>query len=99
MRWPPIDRAVTDPAAPKAAWRTTAYAVALGLWLASVSADAETLYRTAIRLERIGLIVDRAALSPEQRRAAFALQCLSAACPERPEPKRTPIGFAYPNAR
>ena len=45
MRWPPIDRAVTDPAAPKAAWRTTAYAVALGLWLASVSADAETLYQ------------------------------------------------------
>lgn len=45
MHWPPIDSAVTDPAAPKAAWRTTAYAVALGLWLASVSADAETLYQ------------------------------------------------------
>ena len=66
---------------------------------AKLVSDAETLYRTAIRLERIGLIVDRAALSPAQRRAAFALQCLSAACPEHPEPKRTPIGFAYPSAR
>jgi hypothetical protein len=66
---------------------------------AKLVADAETLYRTAIRLERIGLVVDRAALSPEQRRAAFALQCLTAACPPRPEPKKTPIGFAYPNAR
>jgi len=66
---------------------------------AKLISDAETLYRTAIRLERIGLIVDRAALSPAQRRAAFALQCLTAACPERPEPKRAPIGFAYPNAR
>lgn len=45
MRWPPIDRAETDPAAPKATWRTTGYAVALGLWLASTPADAETLYR------------------------------------------------------
>jgi hypothetical protein len=66
---------------------------------AKLISDAETLYRTAIRLERIGLIVDRAALSPAQRRAAFALQCLSAACPERREPKRSPLGFAYPNAR
>lgn len=66
---------------------------------AKLIAEAETLYRTAIRLERVGLIVDRAALSPAQRRAAFALQCLSAECPERPEPKRAPIGFAYPNAR
>lgn len=61
--------------------------------------EAEALYRTAVRLERIGLIVDRTALSPEHRRAAFVLQCLSAACPEQPEPRRAPIGFAYPNSR
>ncbi|MGH2617681.1 MAG: hypothetical protein ACRDJC_20810 [Thermomicrobiales bacterium] len=66
---------------------------------AKLVADAETLYRTAVRLERIGLVVDRAALSPAQRRAAFALQCLTASCPERPQSKREPIGFAYPNAR
>jgi len=64
-------------------------------------AAAESLYRTATRLQRIGLIVDRTALSPEQRRAAFALQCLTASCPEAEasEPQRAPIGFAYPNAR
>jgi hypothetical protein len=64
-------------------------------------AAAESLYRTATRLQRIGLIVDRTALSPEQRRAAFALQCLTANCPEdeESEPQRAPIGFAYPNAR
>ena len=66
---------------------------------ATLISEAETLYRTAVRLERLGLVIDRAALSPERRRAAFALQCLSAECPERPEPKRAPIGFAYPNAR
>jgi hypothetical protein len=64
-------------------------------------AEAESLYRTATRLQRIGLIVDRTALSPAQRRAAFALQCLTASCPaeEASEPERAPIGFAYPNAR
>ena len=64
-------------------------------------AAAESLFRTATRLQRIGLIVDRTALSPAQRRAAFALQCLTASCPEEEEsePKRGPIGFAYPNAR
>jgi hypothetical protein len=66
---------------------------------AKLVAEAESLYRAAVRLERIGLVVDRAALSPEHRRAAFALQCLSAACPERPEPRRAAIGFAYPNAK
>ncbi len=66
---------------------------------AKLISDAETLYQTAIRLERVGLVIDRAALSPTQRRAAFALQCLSATCPDRPEPARTPIGFTYPNAR
>ena len=63
-------------------------------------AEAESLYRTATRLQRVGLIVDRNALSPAHRRAAFALQCIAANCPEEDEePKRGPIGFAYPNAR
>ena len=64
-------------------------------------AAAESLYRTATRLQRIGLIVDRTALSPAHRRAAFALQCLTANCPEEEEsdPRRAPIGFAYTNAR
>ena len=64
-------------------------------------AAAESLDRTATRLQRIGLIVDRTALSPAHRRAAFALQCLTASCPEEEEaePQRSPIGFAYPNAR
>ena len=62
-------------------------------------AEAESLYRTAIRLERIGLVVDRAALSQEHRRAAFALQCLSAACPAPSQPRLPHIGFAYPNGR
>ena len=64
-------------------------------------AAAESLYRTATRLQRVGLIVDRTALSPAHRRAAFALQCLTANCPEEEasEPQRAPIGFAYPNAR
>jgi hypothetical protein len=66
---------------------------------ANLIADAESLYETATRLQRVGLIVDRAALSPARRRAAFALQCLAACEAERPEPKRGPIGFAYPNAK
>ena len=66
---------------------------------ANLAAEAETLYQTATRLQRVGLVVDRRALSPAQRRAAFALQCLAARCPEPDEAKRPPIGFAYPNAR
>ena len=63
-------------------------------------AAAESLYRTATRLQRVGLIIDRNALSPAHRRAAFALQCLTASCPEEESaPQRAPIGFAYPNAR
>jgi hypothetical protein len=64
-------------------------------------AAAESLYRTATRLQRVGLIVDRTALSPAHRRAAFALQCLTANCPEgeESEPRRPSIGFTYPNAR
>ena len=66
---------------------------------AKLVVEAEALRRTAERLARAGLIVDRTTLSPQHRRAAFALQCALAACSERPEPKRPPIGFAYPNAR
>jgi hypothetical protein len=66
---------------------------------AKLAAEAETLYRTALRLQRVGLIVDRAGLSPTQRRAAFALQCLAARDLEKDEPLRVSIGFAYPNGR
>jgi hypothetical protein len=68
---------------------------------ADLAAAAESLYRTATRLQRVGLIVDRNALSPAHRRAAFALQCLTAtgADEEEAQPQRAPIGFAYPNAR
>ena len=66
---------------------------------AKLAAEAEALYQTATRLQRVGLIVDRTALSPAHRRAAFALQCLAATCPAEDEPPRTRIGFAYRNAR
>ena len=66
---------------------------------AKLVAEAETLRRTTERLERVGLIVDVAALSRQQRRAAFALQRLLVDGAEEPEPQRPPIGFAYPNAR
>ena len=66
---------------------------------AKLAADAETLYQTATRLQRVGLVVDRRALSPAHRRAAFALQCRAARCPDKDEPRPVSIGFAYPNAR
>jgi hypothetical protein len=66
---------------------------------AKLAAEAETLYRTATRLQRVGLIVDRRALSPAQRRAAFALQCLAVQRPDQEDPQHAPIGFAYPTAR
>jgi hypothetical protein len=68
---------------------------------ANLAAEAESLYRTATRLQRVGLIIDRNSLSPAQRRAAFALQCLTASSPqeEESESQHAPIGFAYPNAR
>ena len=65
---------------------------------AKLATDVEPLYQTATRLQRVGLIVDRRALSPAHRRAAFALQCLAAQGADR-EPARPPIGFAYPTAR
>jgi hypothetical protein len=67
---------------------------------AKLAAEAETLYRTATRLQRVGLVVDRRALSPAQRRAAFLLQCLAVKSPDQDEPQRAPmIGFAYPTAQ
>jgi hypothetical protein len=65
---------------------------------AKLTANAETLYQTATRLQRVGLIVDRRALSPAHRRAAFLLQCRAARGSDR-EPARPPIGFAYPTTQ
>jgi hypothetical protein len=63
----------------------------------TVTAEAESLAQTATRLQRVGLIVDRRALSPAQRRAAFALQCRAVKRPDSEEATRpTMIGFAYP---
>lgn len=66
---------------------------------ATALAQAEHLYRTAERLSRVGLVFDRTCLSPEQRRVLFAQQRLVSDPTPHPEPKRDPIGFAYPNAR
>ena len=62
-------------------------------------AQAETLRQTAERLARVGLVFDRACLSAEQRRVIFALQRLVSDTEQHPAPKRSPMGFAYPNAR
>ena len=62
-------------------------------------AQAETLRQTAERLARVGLVFDSACLSAEQRRVVFALQRLVTDTDQHPEPQRSPIGFAYPNAR
>jgi hypothetical protein len=66
---------------------------------AKLAAEAESFRRTAERLVRVGLIVDRAALSPAHRRAVCALECAMAIEPEQARVKRLPIGFAYPNAK
>jgi hypothetical protein len=65
---------------------------------ATLAEAAEMLYQTATRLQRVGLVVDRNALSPAHRRAAFALQCRAARGPD-PAPPHPPIGFAYPTGR
>ena len=65
---------------------------------ATLAEAAEMLYQTATRLQRVGLVVDRNALSPAHRRAAFALQCRAARDPD-PAPPHPPMGFAYPTAR
>jgi hypothetical protein len=67
--------------------------------MTNLLADIDTLRQTAARLERAGLIVDRASLSRAHRRALFALQCRVVDSAESSEPQRSRIGFAYPNAR
>jgi hypothetical protein len=62
-------------------------------------AEAMELHQTAARLERVGLIVERSALSAQHRRALTALACLVARDAPRSVPVREPIGFAYPTAR
>ena len=57
----------------------------------------ETLWRTAERLQRAGLIVDPQGFSRAQRRAYFALQCHLAEKSEPTTPQPPLIGFAYPN--
>jgi hypothetical protein len=64
-----------------------------------LTASAEALRHTAERMARAGLVIDRTCLSQEQRRAAFALQCLVNRVPEGPSRQRALIGFAYPGAR
>lgn len=66
---------------------------------ARLLADSIALRQTALRMQRAGLIVDRAALSPEHRRAFFALQCRDADFADQRDSPRPKIGFAYPNAR
>jgi hypothetical protein len=66
---------------------------------AKLLAESEALLRTTERMLRVGLIVDRNALSPAHRRALFALQCQFCESPDEPEPKRAKIGFPYPNER
>ena len=66
---------------------------------AKLLAQAENLRQTVERLSRVGLIVDRACLSAEQRRAIFAWQQIATAEGQEPDSRRSLIGFAYPNAR
>ncbi len=62
-------------------------------------AESQSLLRTAERMQRVGLIVPCAALSPSHRRAYFALQCNVVDGQLRPDSRSPKIGFAYPNAR
>jgi hypothetical protein len=66
---------------------------------ANLIAASEVLLKTTERMVRVGLIVDRNALSPANRRALFVLQCQFADCGEDDEDERPKIGFRYPNAR
>jgi hypothetical protein len=61
--------------------------------------QAEVLRQTAERMARVGLVIERRCLSPEQRRAAFVLQCALALPDDRAPAVRGKIGFDYPNAR
>jgi hypothetical protein len=62
-------------------------------------AEAMELHQTEARMERLGLIVDRATLSASHRRALTLLDCLVASQTPDSLPVRDPIGFAYPTAR
>jgi hypothetical protein len=66
---------------------------------AKLIAEAVVLQQTEARLQRVGLLIDRTALSAQNRRALAALHCLVAHEAGRPAPAREPIGFAYSNAR
>jgi hypothetical protein len=64
---------------------------------ATLIAETEDLLRTAERLQRVGLVVDRSVFSRARRRAFFALQCQAAQEPDPTERDQSLIGFAYPN--
>jgi hypothetical protein len=63
---------------------------------ATIRSDPFVLRATLDRAARAGLELDHARLSRENRRAVYALQ---RAASTRPQSRRAPIGFAYPNAR
>ena len=63
-----------------------------------VLADTEMLRRTAARLERVGLVVDRSTLSRQLRVAYYALQCLAVDDLEFDQQPEC-AGFPYPNQR
>jgi hypothetical protein len=63
-----------------------------------ILADTEALRRTAARLERVGLVVDRSTLSRQHRVAYYALQCLAVDDLEL-EQQPDCAGFPYPNQR
>jgi hypothetical protein len=66
---------------------------------ATLIAESEELRRTAERLQRAGLVVERSIFSPARRRAYFALQCQLVRELEPAAPRQPPIGFAYPTPR
>lgn len=66
---------------------------------AQLAAQAKVLHQTAERMARVGLVIERRCLSPEQRRAAFLLQCALALPDDKEAPVREKIGFAYPKSR
>ncbi len=74
---------------------------------AALVARAEELGDAVARLRRLGLVVEPAALSPANRRLAYAvvrreaarLGAVGAAPAAAPAPAPARIGFAYPNAR
>ena len=65
---------------------------------ATLIAETEDLLRTAERMQRVGLVVDRSVFSHARRRVFFALQCQLAQEPDSTDCGRPLIGFAYPNS-